>query len=104
MKKEWKDRKVLYVHGSKRFITSDGEIYGFDKDVLFALRERYFYLGSDVKFIHFGISVDKTYVSNMINLRENGIDVIPVKYYLTPQNYKYRKETKKIIYEAVLPV
>ena len=101
MKKEWIDRKVLYVHGSKRFITPDEEIYGFEKDILISLKERYLYLGADVKFVQFGIAVDKSYVSGMINLKENGIDVIPVKYYFTPQVCQYRKETKKVIYEAV---
>ena len=104
MKKEWKDRKdrkVLYVHGSKRFITSDEEIYGFDKDILISLKERYLYLGSDIKFIQFGISVDKSYTVDLINLKENGIDVIPAKYYLKPYDYKCRNETKRIIFEAV---
>jgi glycosyltransferase involved in cell wall biosynthesis len=101
MIKEWKDRKILYVQGGKRFLLPDGEIYGYPKDMLISLKDRYLYLGADVKFVQYGIPVNKQKYTDLINLRENGVEVIPVKYYLTPQTYKYRKETKKIINEAV---
>ena len=101
MLKEWENRKILYVHGGKRFVTPDGNIYGYDHDLLFTLKDRYQYLGSDVKFVQFGMQVNEQKICNLVNLKEKGIDIVPVKYYLTPKTYKYRKETKKIIYEAV---
>ena len=101
MKKEWKERKVLYVHGGKRFLLPDGEIYGYPKDMLISLKDRYLYLGANVQFVQYGIPASQQKSADLINLKENGIDVIPVKYYLTLGTYKYRKETKKIIHEAV---
>ena len=95
MKKEWKDRKILYVHGDKRFLAPDGEIYGFDKDMLISLKDRYLYLGANVKFIQYGIPVDEQKTAGLINLKENGVEIIPVKYFFTPQVCKNRKETKK---------
>ena len=101
MKKEWKDRQVLQVQSDKKFITPDGEVYGYDIDMLGSLKDRYLYLGADVTFVQFGMPVSKSTASNMINLTEKGFKVIPVKYCLTPQTYKNRPSTKKIIFEAV---
>ena len=101
MKKEWKARKALYVHSGKRFLSPDGKIYGYDKDMLISLKARYLYLGAEVKFVQFGIPVTEQETADLIDLGENGIDVIPVKYCLTPRSYKNKKETKKKIDEAV---
>lgn len=102
MKKEWKDRNVLYVKGDKRFLSHEGEIYGYENDFLISLKDRYLYLGANVKFLQFGIILDELDMSKLISLTENGVEVIPVKYYLTPQTFKNKKVTKKNIFEAVL--
>jgi len=101
MSSEWKVRKILYVHSGKRFLSSDGTIYGYDQDILISLKKRYLYLGADVKFVQFGVPLLKDKTADLINLYENGIEVIPVKYCLTPWTYKFRKETKKKIFEVV---
>lgn len=101
MKKDWRERKVLYVHGGKRFIAPDREIYGYDKDMLISLKERYSYLGNNVKFVQIGTSVSAEETENLICLKKYGVDVIPVKYFLSPKTRKNKSETKKRIYQAV---
>lgn len=76
--KEYKDRKLLYVHDGRVFIDKNGNVYGSPNDIIIALRKRYEYMAPNIRFVQRAFPLDERDKSNLIKFNDIGITVIPV--------------------------
>jgi len=76
--KDYKDRKLLYVHDGRVYVDKDGNVYGAPNDVIIALKKRYEYLAPNIRFIQRAVPLGLNNSSNLVLFKKIGIDVIPV--------------------------
>lgn len=76
--KEYKDRKLLYVHDGRVYIDSEGRIYGSPNDVIVALKKRYEYLAPNIKFVQRAIPLKEEDRKKYVEFKSIGISVIPL--------------------------
>jgi glycosyltransferase, group 1 family protein len=76
--KEYKDRKLLYIHDGRQYIDKKGVIYGSLNDMIFPLKKRYEYLAPEIWFAQRVVPLRESDRSKYVILKDYGIDVVPI--------------------------